>query len=62
MADLSTAYPAQSRNRSVTMPVDHVATFALADLRVASIDPGLFAAASDYAKAFYPRTSLARAA
>lgn len=37
-------------------------TFTLDDLRIMALDAGLFAPCSDYAKRFFPRTSLARAA
>ena len=43
-------------------PVNPRATFSLLDLRIMAMDPGLLAAASDYAKRFNPRTTLARAA
>jgi len=44
------------------MMVRHVPVLTLPDLRIAAMDPGVFAAASDYAKAYFPKTSLARAA
>lgn len=59
---LSTAFQAQFRDKTVTMSVKHVPLVTLPDLRICAMDPGVFAAASDYAKFFYPRTSLARAA
>lgn len=59
---LSTAIPAPCRNASVTIPIQHVPVLTLGDLRIAAMDPGVFAAASDFAKRYYPRTSLARAA
>jgi hypothetical protein len=53
---------AQSRNEPFTMMVSHAPLLDIEHLRIAAIDPGLFAAASDYAKRFFPRSSLARAA
>jgi len=44
------------------MSIRHVPLLSLGDLRIAAMDPGVFAAASDYAKAYFPKTSLARAA
>lgn len=53
----------QSRIEPLTNPVKvTVPTFALCDVQIAGIDPGVFSAASDYARRFFPRTSLARAA
>ena len=59
---LSTRFQAQYRDKTVTLSVKHVPLVSLPDLRISALDPGVFAAASDYAKKFFPRTSLARAA
>jgi hypothetical protein len=59
---LSTAFIAQSRNHSFTISIKHDPLLSLPDLRIAAMDPGVFAAASDFAKRYFPRTSLARAA
>lgn len=53
---------AQSRNKAFISSLNHAALLDIEHLRIAAIDPGLFAAASDYAKRFFPRSSLARAA
>jgi len=59
---LSTAFPAPCRCHSLIIVIQDTPLLSLGDLRIAAMDPGVFAAASDYAKLMYPRTSLARAA
>ena len=53
---------ASSRLKSLTISVNHVAIFEIADLRILAIDPDLTAACGEYARSFYPRSTLARVA
>lgn len=55
------ALSVQCRNEPLRMFVKDVPLLSLNDLRFVAMDPECFAAASDYAKRFFPRTTLARA-
>lgn len=56
-------FSAQSRRAPFTTIGNPNAAFTLADVRLlAAADPSLLPAASEYARRFHPRTTLARAA
>lgn len=55
------AVSALCRSAALTKPLNRVPTIALSDVRLLASEPHVLPAASDYAKVFFPRTTLARA-
>ncbi len=52
--------PAQSRNWTVTKSVSRVPLLGVDDLRLVSALPGMAGVCADYARVWWPRSTLAR--